>query len=158
MPFKDPDLRRAKGREYQRTYRLKHTARVRERKAAWKKANPKKIATDRSDMFARNKKRKWRDPDYHKRQVAKAKENRKLVRETKLGRKMPDKCDACGGNDGGIVFDHCHAKGHPRGWLCNSCNKSLGLLRDNPERLLKLIAYLKRHAVSLAPQLTLSGV
>ena len=38
--------------------------------------------------------------------------------------------------------DHCHAEGHVRGLLCNSCNVGLGHFRDNPTILQQAINYL----------------
>ena len=39
-------------------------------------------------------------------------------------------------------LDHCHSTGKVRGVLCTNCNKALGLLADNPERVLNLYKYL----------------
>lgn len=80
--------------------------------------------------------------------------------ELRAGRPRPTVCDVCGGvgDKKGIVFDHCHQKGHFRGWLCSACNKILGFANDDPERLLRLVAYLRRTAVSSHPQLTLPGI
>lgn len=52
-------------------------------------------------------------------------------------------CEICGSTNR-ICFDHDHNSGKFRGWLCNSCNVALGLVRDNPETLLKMIEYLKK--------------
>jgi hypothetical protein len=41
-----------------------------------------------------------------------------------------------------LVFDHCHEKNIFRGYCCNSCNRSMGVLGDNVEGLLKTINYL----------------
>lgn len=83
---------------------------------------------------------------------------RKLLRnEAALGRKRPATCDECG-REGKIVFDHCHAKGHPRGWLCQQCNSALGMVNDSRIILRKLIAYLDRTQESTAPQLVLVGI
>jgi hypothetical protein len=161
MPYKDPEARRARQREYQRAYRIKNFERDRARKLELKKNKPTKIVASRQEKAAKQKARRKRyatNPDY--REKARFRANRWYAqrRALALGRPKPDICDACGGNDGGIVYDHCHRRGHPRGWLCNNCNKSLGLLRDDPVRLLKLIAYLERTKVNHAPQLTLPGV
>lgn len=41
-------------------------------------------------------------------------------------------------------MDHCHETGQFRGVLCNSCNLSLGQLKDSPETLRRLADYLER--------------
>ena len=40
-----------------------------------------------------------------------------------------------------IVFDHSHIQCDFRGWLCNSCNRSIGVLGDEPEDLVKSFVY-----------------
>jgi hypothetical protein len=42
----------------------------------------------------------------------------------------------------GLVFDHCHEKNEFRGYCCNSCNRSIGVLGDNPDGILKVLNYL----------------
>jgi len=56
-------------------------------------------------------------------------------------------CEICNnpgrkGND--IVFDHCHEKEIFRGRVCNSCNRSIGVLGDNVEGMIKVINYLNK--------------
>lgn len=41
-----------------------------------------------------------------------------------------------------LCVDHCHTTGRVRGLLCHNCNKALGLLKDDPERILRLATYL----------------
>jgi hypothetical protein len=42
----------------------------------------------------------------------------------------------------GIVFDHCHTNNVFRGYCCNSCNRSIGVLGDNVDGILNVLNYL----------------
>ena len=42
-----------------------------------------------------------------------------------------------------LVVDHCHTTGKVRGLLCNSCNTSLGLLKENLVALVGLTRYVE---------------
>jgi hypothetical protein len=42
-----------------------------------------------------------------------------------------------------LVVDHCHAAGGLRGLLCNAGSIGLGNFADDPERLLRAVAYLR---------------
>lgn len=56
-------------------------------------------------------------------------------------------CAICETNDWGIKgpqIDHCHTTGAVRGILCLSCNNGLGRFGDNPERLERAAAYLRK--------------
>lgn len=62
------------------------------------------------------------------------------------------KCAVCGasvsvhiskyGVHSPLCIDHDHKTGKVRGLLCNNCNSALGHAHDNPDILLKLVAYL----------------
>ena len=56
------------------------------------------------------------------------------------------KCDLCGKRpkNRNLCLDHCHKTGKFRGFLCNNCNRGLGLLGDNIRGLSKACQYLKR--------------
>lgn len=86
-----------------------------------------------------------------------AKTNERLLRVYGLDRatydamvyKQEGRCALCGvdapGRGKGMwCVDHCHKTGKVRGLLCTSCNAGLGNLRDDPELLLKAVAYLRR--------------
>lgn len=81
--------------------------------------------------------------------------------EVLAGRPRPEVCDACGGPpdpNRELHFDHCHKNGHFRGWICRECNLALGNVRDDANRLLKLVAYLRRTARGSSDQFALPGV
>jgi Recombination endonuclease VII len=42
----------------------------------------------------------------------------------------------------GLVFDHCHTRDVFRGYLCDSCNRSIGVLGDNVQGLIETLNYL----------------
>jgi hypothetical protein len=58
-------------------------------------------------------------------------------------------CASCGNSEtvrhygklAPLATDHNHATGHVRGLLCQACNRALGLLRDDPERIEALLRY-----------------
>ena len=57
-------------------------------------------------------------------------------------------CAVCSENKtdngrGGLVVDHCHESGAVRKLLCTHCNKGLGHFRDDVQRMVKAIEYLK---------------
>lgn len=53
-------------------------------------------------------------------------------------------CFTCGETNGKkkLVVDHCHNTSKIRGLLCDSCNRSIGLLRENVNTLNNIINYL----------------
>lgn len=52
-------------------------------------------------------------------------------------------CEVCGSRTAKLCVDHCHATGLVRGCLCNDCNVSLGRLREDPERIIRLAEYIR---------------
>jgi hypothetical protein len=56
-------------------------------------------------------------------------------------------CAICGAPNSGakrLHIDHDHETGKFRGLLCSNCNTTLGLCKDDPERLRELAAYVER--------------
>lgn len=53
-------------------------------------------------------------------------------------------CDSCGEVRSRMAVDHCHDTGAVRGLLCSNCNTALGLLGEDPDRILDLLAYLNK--------------
>lgn len=50
-------------------------------------------------------------------------------------------CEICRKKDK-LVLDHCHEKTAFRGFLCDACNRSLGIFGDNIDGLLLVLNYL----------------
>lgn len=44
-----------------------------------------------------------------------------------------------------LDVDHNHATGEVRGLLCSACNASLGLLGEDPDRIIALLDYVERY-------------
>ena len=59
------------------------------------------------------------------------------------GRTKPENCEICN-SIGRICFDHDHATGLFRGWICHRCNLALGYISDNTDVLEKMITYLNK--------------
>jgi hypothetical protein len=81
------------------------------------------------------------------------KKKMRAEQELKMGRPRPSHCELCGsasygrGNkkEAGICFDHDHKTGKARGWLCDRCNKMLGLAHDDIGLLKAMVSYLEEH-------------
>lgn len=128
----------------------------------WRLANPEKYAAQRATYRARpevkeSERQRARDcrsanPDKSRNAVKAwratsgydpvAANRRRL--EKKAQRPKPDSCECCG-SGGKICWDHDHATGAFRGWLCEPCNKALGMAHDSLPRLIALVAYLEAH-------------
>ena len=72
-------------------------------------------------------------------------EAKKLAKEIGIPYKAPDgtTCEICGKTEK-IVFDHHHDKNIFRGWLCNGCNRSIGMLGENIDNIAKVLNYLNK--------------
>ena len=60
-------------------------------------------------------------------------------------------CAICGIHQGKLnkklAKDHCHTTGKNRGLLCGNCNLALGLLKENPSIMLKMMIYVDDHSI-----------
>lgn len=96
--------------------------------------------------------RRRNDPEAQKKRNLAFKQRTSDKKEKLMGRPRATHCEICSA-DGkgpfghkwvGIVYDHDHETDVPRGWLCDRCNKVLGLVKDNPEHLQQLTGYLEK--------------
>ena len=91
----------------------------------------------------KTRKRRQQDPEGNRRRVKAFKERLEKKRIGIAGRPKPSVCEICRTGEFRIVFDHCHKHGHFRGWICDRCNRVLGLVRDNSRLLKKMAKYLE---------------
>ncbi len=65
-------------------------------------------------------------------------------------------CATCGGppNRKRVNFDvdHNHRTGTIRGLLCSSCNRALGLIRENPGVAIRMLRYIIGDNANIAPK------
>jgi len=61
-------------------------------------------------------------------------------------REEPTFCECCGRKStrGSLCLDHCHVTHTFRGWLCDRCNRALGLLGDDVDTVCRLAQYLQQ--------------
>ena len=140
----NPEKVKASGRRYYEANKEK----LNKRAMDWAKENKDKVKAN----GAKYKREKWRtDPDFRQKTKDSALRNRKKRLELMAGRPRSEACELCGQipkptqNARTVVFDHCHATGKFRGWLCDRCNKVLGLVYDDQDLLLKMRDYLVRN-------------
>lgn len=125
--------------EQARRYRAKHPETNLKAKSKYREGNLEKI---RESDRERQRKRRKIDPDGNRRRMDAYKIRQETIKSHIAGRNRPENCDICG-EKSKIVFDHCHARGHFRGWICDRCNKVLGMVKDSQELLGKLSLYLE---------------
>jgi len=53
-----------------------------------------------------------------------------------------------------LAVDHDHATGKVRGLLCHRCNVSIGLLREDPQLIRRLLRYIEKHPPLLEDLMT----
>lgn len=103
--------------------------------AGWRKRNPQRAARS-----GRNNQLKWKYGISIEEYEEKLKEQNEVCaicfqQETKI----------LGNTKHSYSVDHNHETGQVRGLLCSSCNRGLGLLKDNKETLQSAISYLNKH-------------
>lgn len=141
-------------REEARRYRAKRPDIMAKAKANYK-ASHDPTELRRMDTEAARVRRAT--PKYKAAQAARNrrfKDAREAGRVAAAGRARPERCELCGeigeGNTNsvpGIVWDHDHASGAFRGWLCHRCNRALGQVKDSRELLMKMVRYLENGGI-----------
>lgn len=112
-----------------RRYREKHPETSQRAAEKYRAANIEKIRE--RDRNARRRIRAT-DPEGEKARMARFYARKEAMKASIAGRERPPVCDICRELNRQICFDHCHLSGSFRGWLCDRCNKTLGIVKDSP--------------------------
>lgn len=76
-------------------------------------------------------------------------------KEQLAGRERPTHCEICY-LSAKPDFDHSHATGEFRGWLCRRCNLALGMVKDDAALLRRLADYLDLQSPLTRPPVILN--
>jgi hypothetical protein len=107
----------------------------REYKQRWAKKNRPKLTAQGAAWRERNREQC--------RAYSRAYQRKKLPPPTRL---CPPACEVCGSKPmkKSLCLDHEHLTHTFRGWICDRCNKVLGLVHDMPAILRALAVYLEQ--------------
>lgn len=106
----------------------------REHQRRWREANPEKHR-ERQRRYYRNNPDKAREKQARRYGLTLEEYDQIIARG----------CAICGTHEGRICIDHCHTTGKVRDALCDACNRGIGAMGDNLERVEKAAKYLKEH-------------
>ena len=101
-------------------------------------------AKNRDERNARSRRERAERPDIWRRQSLLRRYGLTLEQYDTLFENQDGRCAICRKDAGPILHvDHCHNSKAVRGLLCGSCNRMLGMAKDDPEILRGAIRYLE---------------
>mgnify|MGYP003643435406 FL=1 len=122
-------------------YREKYPDKVEANQKRYREKNIDKIREKNREAVARIRKT---NPEKEKQRLQRFYTKKKIKQVIEAGREKPQLCEICLSDEFRIVFDHCHNSGKFRGWICDRCNRVLGIVRDSPKLLRDLSLYLEK--------------
>jgi hypothetical protein len=152
-------------KESARLWRAKNAERIKASHQAWLLKNAERVRRQDRERYARDPSKKraaavrWRKK-YPDRKIDAHRVFKYGLKKGQYAEMLAAQrglCACCGksetarANHGGplksLAVDHCHATNKVRELLCARCNSILGLAQDDPKRLARAIAYLRRHGI-----------
>lgn len=126
---------KAQARANQKAWAERNREKRRAASAAWRKRHPEKALAATKAWEAKNPERvaQWQRKGSRKRAGVTNADG-----STRVG-----PCEICT-LPSELVQDHDHETGRVRGWLCQSCNRGIGLLRDSVSVLKCATHYLEK--------------
>jgi hypothetical protein len=112
-----------------------------------KKGNSEKIIREKRGAYAKKRMEKIEHKNSRRHNQLKRKFGMTLEQYNSVLIAQNNVCAICESIDTyrALSVDHNHDTGKVRGLLCGSCNRGLGLFKDNTERLLTAHKYLKKY-------------
>lgn len=134
MPYADDARDAAYHAEYRERHRLRHTAYMR----SYREANKEKLRAQARERYKRTR-------DQRHAYELRSRYGLSRVAWAALLEQQGGRCAVCRGEfQKRPNVDHDHDTGLVRGLLCTGCNRALGFMGDDPERLEAAAAYLRR--------------
>jgi hypothetical protein len=144
-----------KGQETGKEYRRKNKEKIQSHKKEYRQENLEKIRSKDKQYYEKTKDiQNLKSRERYRKNPDKARDSsyRKLYgisleQYNEILQKQNNRCKICSVEQGTVrkrlVVDHCHKTNLIRGLLCDTCNRSLGLLKDNLEVLRTAVRYLE---------------
>lgn len=141
-----PDIRAYRAEEA-RKWRAAHPEKAAEIQKRYHEAHADELKERGRVAAARRRKA---DPEGQARRSRAFKERQEAKLVALAGRPRASTCELCGGttvrsgHSLPTVWDHDHATGAFRGWLCDRCNRALGQVKDDPALLRAMADYIEQ--------------
>lgn len=116
----------------------------REKSSAWRAANRDRFLAQMREAY---------DPDRARDYTLRKKYGITLDAYKSMCAERMNRCEICVDEprDGILRVDHCHKTGAIRGLLCDTCNRGIGLLKDDAMTLRSAVSYLTRSLTTIGP-------
>lgn len=126
---------------YLRDWRLKNKERLREQRRA------RTLTEDREKVRQLQRESYARNPEAYRDSRLRSQFGITLAQYRDMEAAQDSKCAICGEKcktGRSLAVDHNHSTGEVRGLLCANCNRAIGLLQEDPDRLAAAAMYLLR--------------
>lgn len=161
-----PEEREARlvcSRVYNKKYYQENAERLKARSAEYRKENPEKAGAvvavwyEANKEYAKQSVKEWvaANPERRlaniRRSHLKKKYNLSIASWENMFSEQQGRCGSCRDpliRGKGTHVDHDHETGAVRELLCYSCNVALGLLKDEPDKVQRLLWYIERQSVA----------
>jgi hypothetical protein len=159
---------REEHKEYQKKYREEHKKELAEKNKKYRQEHSDQILESSKKYYSENKEKRLKyyrehkkeHAEYgkkyrqeHKEKIAPQRENYRLVKKYGITLAERDvmynaqngRCAICGEQHNVLCVDHDHSTGKIRELLCKKCNRKLGMLEYDMDRIHVMLAYLEKH-------------